>query len=235
MAYQFAEFEALIQWVQGRKVTSWKTVEPRLVEAFIAADQALTSGHLSAAEHKKKSELFNDVLVMVARQRTSDDVGARIRNVRGKLFDSIELDICYPYWADPVLVGAETKVAGTPPHRGNHFTERPPNKDIHKRVREVVATSLDLKADWQSGMDEQFTTLAGFVRSSLPAFFSFWAFRTVTDTSHQGLERLMSVLHTDYTDSTGVLYYDESGVLPTSTPVGAALDLMVKAVRQFAH
>ena len=152
---------------------------------------------------------------------------------KSQLFDLIDIDICYPEQGSPI-VAAEVKLLGTPPHPGNKDKPRPGSADLHKRVREVAFTSMDLKAAYAH--PQPIASFQQWVESTLPGYFAFWAIRA---NDKSDLERVRSTLTSlrAYCNGVGaVIYCPRTAQKPTKYEVRKLPELSIdRALREMAQ
>lgn len=217
---QFEPFETLLRNIHDQRITSWAEIELDFLDATSAFDTLYATGKKDKGWYQAKARYFNDVLVALISSAVDQPVRARSKK-RSILFEKIDIDLCYPEIGDPVVCG-EAKQLGAPPHPGNNLTGRPANQDIHKRVREVALTSMDIKAAHTG--PRQIESFGHWVSTATPAYISFWALRADTP---QDLDSCRSILYSlrNYCNQVGAFVYE---------PTTGATDYTVKHFRELS-
>jgi hypothetical protein len=207
-ARAFSPFVALGDRVADAHLGSWTEVEQEFLAAISAFDTEYSTGNHDSGWYQLKGKFFNDLVVDLVENCSGRHVGRRGKRP-GTLFPHIDLDICYP--ADshqPPRVAGESKIAGTPPHRGNKNVARPGSSDIDKRVREVAFNALDIKIAQAPAREQTIVDVADWIRRTDPRYFSFWAFRAENRTDYLRAVRRLDGLAGSYADGVGAFFYE---------------------------
>lgn len=110
------------------------------------------------------------------------------------------------------LMAGEAKMAGTRAHimpSGVRRPERGGSVDLEKRLKEVKYTSVDLKLRYAG---TQIGEWQEWIRSSLPHFYSFWAFLIAGRDRPEWILGRMRSLREYYHDGVGVcMFHFEDG------------------------
>ena len=108
------------------------------------------------------------------------------------------------------------------------------SNDLHKRVREVAFTSMDLKAAYAP--PAPIGSFQGWIDSTPPGYFSFWAIRANDESD---LDRTRSMLHglRAYCNGVGAIIYMPKGTdSPTSYKVRSLTELAIdRWIREMAQ
>jgi hypothetical protein len=204
----FVPFEGILASVRKDRTTRWAEVEPAFVDCIELFDDEYMGGRRSSGWYQAKARYFNDVIVALLENLCGRSMTTRQKK-RSHLFTEIDIDVCYPSSGE-LLMGAEVKALGAPPHPGNKMKGRPASQDIHKRVREVAFTSIDVKAAYAPL--KKIASFQDWVDTTTPAYASFWAIRA-NDTSD--LNRIRTTLSSlrHFCNGVGALVY-----MPSHTP-----------------
>lgn len=198
----YRPFESLLAEVRREGVTRWSEIESAFLGVVSRFDGAYASGRRTGGWYRAKARYFNDLIVLLLSNRTGRALAARTHR-RSLLFGEADVDLCYDLDGIPVAAG-EVKALGTPPHPGNQQQQRDARSDLHKRVREVAFTAMDLKAAYTEPMP--ITSFADWVKRARPAYFSFWALRVSSDADAQTCQSLLSGLK-GYCNEVGAVFY----------------------------
>jgi len=208
-AEAFEQFDDLLEWVRAEKVSSWEAVESGFCSAIEAFDAELALGERNNGWHQIKARVFNDLIVQVFENLCGRRMSVRTKK-RSHVFDKIDVDICYPDEGALIFAG-EVKALGSPPSRVNHHKARPASQDIHKRLREVAFTSIDLKA--ANSPNVPINSFQGWVDVASPAYVSFWCVRSNDARDHKKMGELLTGLR-EFSNGVGAFFYQ-----PTTSPV----------------
>lgn len=124
-------------------------------------------------------------------------------------FDQHDIDLIFPSGGKstrPFACG-EVKIAGTPLHAGNRTTQksggRPAQTDLDKRLREVVATAIDMKHRWRRDQPKY-----GPVSTGDPLYILVYAARAATRSDEDALlKKITAVASAGYLDAIGLFVY----------------------------
>jgi hypothetical protein len=228
----FRPFDALVERVRDEAVDRWVSVEREFIEVVEHFDAEFAKGHRDPGWYQAKARYFNDIIVHLLANASQKAIAMRCKK-RSQLFDLIDIDICHPE-EDPPIVAGEVKALGTPPHPRNQGKPRGGSADLHKRVREVAFTSMDLKAAYAH--PQPIASFQQWVETTRPAYFSFWAIRA---NDANDLERVRSTLSSlrAYCNGVGaVVYCPKSGQTPTKYDVRKLTELSIdRALREMAQ
>ena len=187
VTHQFEPFEALLTRIRGTRVRRWEEIEDEFLRVVGLFDANYTAGKEKSGWYQSKARYFNDIIVDLLKNVSGKDIHLRCKR-DSQIFDLIDIDICYPAKGSPIVAG-EVKALGTPPHKGNKNKGRAGSQDLHKRVREVAFTSMDLKAAYAP--PQPIGSFQRWIDTTTPGYFSFWAVRA--DNS-KDLERVRNTL-----------------------------------------
>lgn len=184
---KFGPFERLLESTRQSRHKKWADVEASYISATELFDDEYSAGARSDGWYKAKARYFNDLIVLLLENYTGKAMSTRKKH-NSHLFAEVDVDVCYST-GGALVFGGEVKALGTPPHPGNDDTARPGSQDIHKRVREVAFTSIDLKA--AHAAPQKIATFQDWVNSTDPKYASFWSIRA---NDAADLHRVRSVL-----------------------------------------
>jgi len=232
LRHSFDAFDRLIERIASDRVSKWLDIESdfiRIVEEF---DTEFEAGGREPGWYQSKARYFNDIIVALLGNASNRTIELRCKK-NSQLFSLIDIDICYPREGDPVVAG-EVKALGTPPHPGNKNKARPGSQDLHKRVREVAFTSMDLKAAYAP--PQPIGSFQGWVDATSPGYFSFWAVRA---NDPRDLERVRSTLTSlrAYCNGVGaVIYHPKNPTDETSYSIRVLPELSIdRSIREMAQ
>jgi len=230
--HEYGPFEALVAEVRNASIDRWQTVEKKFIDVVEAFDSEYAAGGRSSGWYQAKARYFNDIIVALISNASGKTFSMRCKR-SSQLFDKIDIDICFPEEGDPVVAG-EVKALGTPPHPGNEGTARPGARDLHKRVREVAFTSMDLKAAYAP--PQPMGSFQAWVDSTSPGYFAFWAVRANDESDLESVRTTLSSLRNYCNGVAAVIYMPKSPESPTSYVVKKLADLANdKTIREMAQ
>lgn len=150
-----------------------------------------------------------------------------------QLFGKLDVDICYPK-QDPPKIAGEVKALGTPPHPKNDNKARDGSSDLHKRLREVAFTSMDLKVAYSGPQPIQ--SFQNWIDTTSPGYFSFWAIRANDDADFGRVRSMLTSLRSYCNGVAAVIYSPTSTHTPTTYSVRKLQELdMDRAIREMAQ
>lgn len=226
----FAPFDALMTRAWQEPCTSWSQVEVEFLAAVSSFDEEYSRGKRKSGWYQQKAKYFNDLVVLLIENNTGKKIATRAKK-RSVLFSEIDIDICYPDVGDPI-VAAEVKALGTPPHPGNRDQARGARSDLHKRVREVAFTAMDIKA--AHAKPRTITSFQAWVDAAEPAYLCFWAMRVDGPADLSTVRSVLASLKS-YCNGVGAVIY-ESRVAPTDYVVRHFPEFsMDRAIRDFTQ
>jgi hypothetical protein len=205
---RFASFESVLNSIHLERLTAWSDIEVPFLNAIQEFDSVFAEGKKPKGWYQAKARYFNDTLAALISTAAGQSISARAKK-RSILFDKIDIDLCFPSDGPPIVAG-EAKALGTPPHHGNKHKARESKSDLHKRVREVALTSMDLKAAHTA--PRRINSFQDWVATATPAYVCFWALRV---DNPRDLDRCRSILYSlrNYCDQVGAFIYE-----PTQSP-----------------
>ncbi|MFN2377816.1 MAG: hypothetical protein ABR538_14875 [Candidatus Binatia bacterium] len=198
----FQPFESLLGRVREGEIERWRDLEAEFLSATEHFDEEYRAGNRETGWYQSKARYFNDIVVGLLVNNTHCDIAARAKK-DSHLFGKIDIDICCPKKGEPLVAG-ETKALGTPPHPRNKNKGRPGSQDLHKRIREVAFTSMDLKAAYAKA--RTISSFQGWIDSTEPGYFSFWAVRVDTARDLERVREMLSGLR-NYCNGVGAVIY----------------------------
>lgn len=228
--HKYAPFDECLADVRSEKTTDWSSIESRFLEVVGAFDAEYARGSKSRGWYQLKARYFNDIVVAVIENSTGRTISTR-RKQRSVLFSEIDIDICYPDHGEPV-VAAEVKVLGTPPHPRNGGKARPARSDLHKRVREVAFTAMDIKAAY--ARPRTISSFQAWVDNAEPAYASFWALRVADDSDLSTVRSVLASLKS-YCNGVGAVIYAPTNEATSYTARPYPEFAMDRAIRDFTQ
>lgn len=229
-AHSFAPFEELLRRAWSQPCQSWAEVEADFIAAVSDFDREYSLGRRPSGWYQLKAKFFNDLVVSIIENCSGRKIATRAKK-RSVLFSDIDIDICYPEVGDP-MVAAEVKALGTPPHPGNDGQARRARSDMHKRVREVAFTAMDIKA--AHAKPRTISSFQAWVDTAEPAYLSFWALRVDGAADLSSVRSILASLKS-YCNGVGAVIYE-----PASSPTTYAIRqfpefVMDRAIRDFTQ
>ncbi len=230
--HEFGPLEALVKKVRDEGIEKWSAIEDEFLQLVERFDSEFAAGGKESGWYQSKARYFNDIIVDLLSNASKKPIALRCKK-NSQLFVLIDIDICFPEEGEPIVPG-EVKVLGTPPHPGNQDKARRGSADLHKRVREVAFTSMDLKAAYAP--PQPIGSFQSWVDSTSPGYFSFWAIRA---NDPPDMERVRSTLTSlrAYCNGVGaVIYYPVSEENPANYEVKRLPELSIdRALREMAQ
>ena len=173
------------------------------MEATSAFDREYSLGDRTSGWYQSKARYFNDIVVALVESETGATIATRGKR-KSVLFSDIDIDMCFPMTGDPI-VAAEVKALGTPPHPRNEMKGRGARSDLHKRVREVAFTSMDLKAAYSRRAP--IDSFQAWVDATSPTYLSFWSLRVDGRSDHEQVREIVHSLRS-YCNGVGAIIYE---------------------------
>lgn len=228
----FEPYEVLLARVVAEKIKRWSDVEPEFIDATSAFDSEFVSGARLKGWYQSKARYFNDLIVAVLSNAANKPMATRQKK-RSQLFDKLDIDVCYPDAAAPI-VGAEVKILGTPPHPGNDNKARGAKSDLHKRIREVALTSIDFKV--AHAEPTPIGSFQAWVDAAPPGYFTFWGIRVSDERDFNGVRTMLVNLRT-YCNGVGAVFFEAvSPEQPTKYKVRRVSELDIdRNIREMAQ
>jgi hypothetical protein len=225
-------FDELLTLIREQRLTKWFAIQDdflRVVERF---DSEYRVGGRSMGWYQSKARYFNDVIVNLLANLSSKPIEIRCKK-DSQLFGKLDVDICYPK-EDPPLIAGEVKALGTPPHPNNKNCARNGSNDLHKRLREVALTSIDLKVAYSG--PQPIRSFQNWVDSTPPGYFSFWAIRANDEADFERVRSMLARLRSYCNGVAAVIYSPASAKSPTSYTVRKIAELDIDPwIREMAQ
>lgn len=181
-------------------------------EIFLATAQSYNelwvAGELDEGIYRQKGTRWQQVIATLIKSRTGVELsGGEIQG----LTSTHRPDMVLLRTDGIPIIAGEAKMTGTRAHvmpSGVTRPERGASVDLEKRLKEVKYTAVDLKLRY-SGL--QVGEWQAWIRSSLPRFYSFWAFLIVGRDRPEWILGRMRSLREYYHDGVGVSMFRLEG------------------------
>jgi hypothetical protein len=230
--HEFPPFEDLVEQVRRQRITRWSAIENDFIRAVERFDAEYSMGHRSTGWYQAKARYFNDFVVALLSNLSNKPISTR-KKKDSQLFGKLDVDICYPGEGTPKIAG-EVKALGTPPHPKNENRARNGSSDLHKRLREVALTSMDLKVAYSGPQPIQ--SFQNWMDSTPPGYFSFWAIRANDQADFDRVRSMLSSLRVYCNGVAGVVYSPLPARSPTSYVVRELRELDIdRAIKEMAQ
>ncbi len=230
--HEFPPFEELVDRVREDEIDRWTDVEGEFLQVVEQFDTEFSDGGRGTGWYQSKARYFNDLIVALLRNASKNPISLRCKK-NSQLFDLIDIDICFPEAGDPIVAG-EVKILGTPPHPGNKNKARGGAADLHKRVREVAFTSMDLKAAYAP--PQPIGSFQKWVDATSPGYFAFWAIRANDALDLEKIRSTLSSLRAYCNGVGAVIYTPPMEANPTQYEVKKLNELAIdRAIREMAQ
>ena len=210
----FPAFDELLRRAWEEPCQSWMEIEADFIAAVSAFDTEFSRGAMSEGLYQQKAKYFNDLVVCIIQNCSGKVIATRTKK-RSRLFQEIDIDMCYPETGDPI-VAAEVKALGTPPHPKNEYKARRARSDLHKRVREVAFTATDIKAAYAK--PRPINSFQAWIDVAEPAYASFWAMRVDGPADLSVVRSILSSLKS-YCNGVAAVIYEPKSSSPTDYAV----------------
>ncbi|MCH9687377.1 MAG: hypothetical protein K0V04_38440 [Deltaproteobacteria bacterium] len=229
--HTFGAFEALANRVRTRRIRRWAAIESDFLRAVERFDTEYSRGKRDSGWYKSKARYFNEIALELVANASGKEIAGPVHR-QSQLFHKIDIDICYPAEGDPITA-AEVKALGTPPHPGNGNKARRGSSDLHKRVREVALTAIDIKAAYARPVSIK--SFRAWVERTEPAYFSFWAIRTENQGDFESVRSILVGLRS-YCNGVGAILYSPTTSNPMKYCIRKVPELkMDNALREMAQ
>jgi hypothetical protein len=223
--FTYLPHQRVISRVRAERITLWSVIEDDFLAAMTSFDTDFVAGrNVMKEDYKTKGTFFNDVIAALVANRTGKHVGSRGKRA-GTALKRHDVDLVYPSPTGisateainlhPVIC-AETKIAGTPPHdanKGSGADGRPANQDLDKRVREMIATCIDLKLRWGGG---PLTIDDDGISTAAPTYLVFYACRVANSRDQAIIVDRLTQIERHYVDGVGVFLFAGSNDAQTT-------------------
>jgi hypothetical protein len=230
--HEFRAFEELVSRIQRGEISKWSAIENEFIRAVEGFDSEYRTGDRSMGWYQSKARYFNDIVVSLLTNLSKREISTR-KKKDSQLFGKLDVDICYPE-KDPPRIAGEVKALGTPPHPANKNRARSGSNDLHKRLREVAFTSMDLKVAYSG--PQPITSFQHWIDSTSPGYFSFWAIRANDEADFARVRSMLSSLRSYCNGVGAVVYSPSSPASPTSYVVRKLGELDIdKYIREMAQ
>ena len=230
--HPYSPFDTFIADIRARNVARWSEVQAEFLRVVESFDTEYRAGNRDSGWYQAKARYFNDVIVTLLENLSGKPIATR-KKKNSQLFGELDVDICFPDKDAPQIAG-EVKALGTPPHPNNKNRARNGSSDLHKRVREVALTSIDLKVAYSGPQPIQ--SFQHWIDSTPPGYFSFWAIRANNESDFERVRSLLSSLRS-YCNGVGAFIYSpDSSRSETSYEARRVLELDIdRSIREMAQ
>ena len=230
--HEFTPFEDLLDRIRTSRIAKWSSIQDAFIDVVQRFDAEYSAGHRAMGWYQAKARYFNDIIVALLANTSSKQILTR-KKKESQLFGKLDVDICYPE-NDPPKIAGEVKALGTPPHPKNRNQARSGSSDLHKRLREVAFTAMDLKVAYSP--PQPIESFQQWIDSTSPGYFSFWAIRASDEADFERVRGMLSNLRTYCNGVAAVVYSPRTSKYPTSYEVRRILELDIdRAIREMAQ
>ena len=230
--HDFAPFAELLEQIRRSRTAKWSSIQDAFIEAVERFDAEFGRARWATGSYQAMARYFNDMIVALLANASSKKIFTR-KKKDSQLFGKVDVDICYPESDPPKIVG-QVQALGTLPHPTNRNQARSGSSDLHKRLREVAFTSMDLKMVYSP--PQPIDSFQSWIDSTSPGYFSFWAIRASDDGDFERVRSMLSSLRA-YCNGVGALVYmPKTPDSQTSYKVRKVLELDIdRAIREVAQ
>lgn len=228
----FEPFEELVDRIASGGAVKWSVVQDDFVRVVEKFDSEYRTGNRPQGWYQSKARYFNNIVVALLSNASGKKISMR-KKKDSHLFGKLDVDICFPNDGPPKIAG-EVKALGTPPHPKNKNRARSGSNDLHKRLREVALTSIDLKVAYSGPQPIQ--SFQNWIDSTSPGYFAFWAIRANDVADLDRVRSMLSSLRLYCNGVAAVVYSPASLELPTNYVVRKIPELDIdRAIREMAQ
>lgn len=230
--HEFPGFENLVERIVEDGTERWSDIQDDFIAVVQSFDENYRTGGRSTGWYQAKARYFNDIVVALLTNRSGHTISMRLKK-DSQLFGKLDVDICYPQ-DDPPTIAGEVKALGTPPHPKNDNKARNGSNDLHKRLREVAFTSMDLKVAYSGPQPIQ--SFQNWIDATSPGYFSFWAIRANDSADFERVRSMLTSLRSYCNGVAAVVYSPASPSTPTTYTLRTLRELdMDRAIREMAQ
>jgi len=230
--HEFAPFAELIEQIRRSRTAKWSSIQDAFIEVVERFDAEFGRARRSTDWYQAMARFFNDTIVALLAHASSKRILTR-KKKGSQLFGNVDVDICYPESDPPTILG-EIQALGTPPHPKNRNQARSGSSDLHKRLREVAFTSMDLKMYYSP--PQPIDSFQSWIDSTSPGYFSFWAIRASDDGDFERVRSMLSCLRAYCNGVAAVVYMPKTADSQTSYNVRKVPELDIdRAIRAIAQ
>ncbi len=213
-------------------MSKWAEIQSDFIRAVEEFDTEYRTGRRTMGWYQSKARYFNDIVVALLGNLSNKPISVR-KKKDSQLFGKLDVDICYPSEGLPKIAG-EVKALGTPPHPNNRNRARNGSSDLHKRLREVALTSIDLKVAYSGPRAIQ--SFQNWIDSTPPGYFSFWSIRTNDESDFERVRSMLMSLRSYCNGVAAVIYSPSSEAAPTTYWIRRLTELdLDHAIREMAQ
>lgn len=228
----FQPFEDLVEELRTGSTSKWSEIQDDFTHVVERFDTEYRTGERSTGWYQSKARYFNNIIVALLSNLSGKSVLMR-KKKDSQLFGKLDVDICFPA-GDPPRIAGEVKALGTPPHPKNKNRARSGSNDLHKRLREVALTSIDLKVAYSGPKTIQ--SFQNWIDSTPPGYFSFWAIRANDVPDLERVRSMLSSLRSYCNGVAAVVYSPVSLHRPTTYVIKKIPELDIdRSIREMAQ
>lgn len=229
---EFAPFEAVVNRLRRDRIKQWIDIEDDFVRSVGLFDTEFGRSCRDEGWGRLKARCFNRLIAGLLGNVSRRPMSLGCKK-QSQIFDSIDLDFCFPQDGAPIIAGDVTAL-GTPPRSGNEHNAGDAAQAFHRRVREVAFSSMDLKAAYAP--PQPIGSFQQWVDATSPGYFAFWAMRA---RDQQDFEKIRSTLTSsrNYCNGVGaVIYLPKRADTPTEYEVKKVNELSIdRAIREMSQ
>jgi len=240
VTFTYPAFETLLARIQNDKLQLWSAIQADFLAAVsrFDSDWAAANGAMTLGEYKVKAHYLEMFFSRLLQHRTGQPITGD--DLAGLGFETHQIDLVFPAQSKDgrPYACAEVKCAGVPKHKGNAkagVAGRATTMDLDKRLREIVATSIDLKHRWRRDQPR-----TGPPPSGDPLYAVFYVARAASQADAATIVRKVEVFFAaGYVDAVGLFVYaasdaaHQTNYVPVANgvfPMDAALDAFSRRV-----
>lgn len=229
---EFAPFEEVVNRLRRDRIKQWIDIEDDFVRSVGLFDTEFGRSCRDEGWYRLKARCFNKLIAGLLGNVSGRPMSLGCKK-QSQIFDSIDLDFCFPQDGAPIIAGDVTAL-GTPPRSGNKHNAGDAAQSFHRRVREVAFSSMDLKAAYAS--PRAIASFQNWVDTTSPGYFAFWAVRANDKHDFDDLRSALASSRTYCNGVGAVIYLPKQADTPTEYEVKKVNELSIdRAIRDVSQ